>query len=539
MPETSQNSARGSQLISMLKAGSGILVSRLTGLLRSIAFAGYWGASGIAQAAYNTAFAFPNSLRMLFGEGAFSAAFVPFLTEHLVKDDDDGARKLAERVISIQIIALTGLILLMSGLAVLLYCTRLWNMTPQTRLTLLILPILMPYALLICVAGAFGAILNSLKIFMLPSIVTVLYNAVQIITIFFLAFAYPDNEELAPLLIFCGGALLSGMLHLLILMIACRKRGFAFHFHPTWSDPEVRLLCKKMLPGLLGSGVMQVNSLIDRGLGLILGPLAIGALSFSQNLVYMPVGIFGVAMGTVCLPVMSRAWLSQDREEMCNSLNFALRQLLFMSLPCAAAMLVLSHQIIRVLFQRGAFSANATAATAWTLGFYLIGLPAFCLAKVATNPFHARKDTTTPVKISLCCVALNLCLNIILMQFLRQAGLALATSLCSWINVLTLLFINRKFLTEWSFRPLIRSVCKLLAAAAIAALAVSAGLHCLLRFMLRTSVNTDSLTFNLIVIIAGLAGGGIIYLVACRCLGCPEITELITIAKKRSKRATA
>ncbi len=535
-PETPpQAKPRGLALIHALKASGGILVSRLTGIIRSIAFAGYWGASGISQAAYNTAFAVPNSLRMLFGEGAFSAALVPFLTDHLVKEDRQGAWHLAERVISVQILVLAACVLFVSALAGILSLTTPWDMSPQTSRTLFILPVLMPYALIICVAGAFAAILNALRIFTLPYIVSVMYNGVQVLTILYLAFFFPDNAATTPLLIFCGGAVLSGLLHLVVLMLACRRQGFAFHFRPDWTDPEVRLLCRKMIPGLIGTGVMQLNSLIDRGLGLILGPVAIGALAYSQNLVYLPVGVFGVAMGAVGLSAMSRACSGGDQEELRRSLTFALRQLLFLSLPCATALAVLSRPLIQLLFQRGAFTAEATEATAWTFGFYLAGLPAFCLAKVATNPFHARKDTATPVKISLACVGLNLCLNLILMQFIRQAGLALSTSLCSWINVITLLVINKRHLDGWSFRPILASATRLLAAALAAAAAAKATLALAPGLLQLAPFTPGPRTTTLALAATAAVAAAITYLAAACLLRCPEIAELRDSLRRRRR----
>ncbi len=465
---------------SMLQVSALTFGSRIFGLLRDIAMAGYWGGTGAAQAAFQVAFAFPNSLRALFGEGAFTSAFVPLLSAKMKDQQRSEAWRLAERAISVQAVALLALVFLLALLsgAVLIFAPE--ELSLHIRLTFLILPLLLPYAVFICMAGAFSSVLNCLGDFKIPAATPILFNLVQISTIIYLYFLWA-RTELVALLIFCGSAVLAGLVQLLLLMLWARRRGFVFHFRPAWRAPEVQLLCQKILPGIIGAGVMQFNSLVDRLLALHLGASAVGALNYSQHLVYLPVGIFGVAMSVVCLPRMSRAWARNDPLEMAGSLDYALRIILFLSLPCATLLFVLREPTIVLLFARGAFTAEAVRESSWALSFYVLGLPAFCCAKVATNPFHARLDTKTPVKIALLCMVTNLILNLILMQFLRQGGLALSTSICSWLNVFLLLSLNRRHLPQWSPARLFRAGLPLLLLALLAGFAAAVALQLLQR----------------------------------------------------------
>ncbi len=520
---------------SMLSSTAGILLSRVFGLARDVCSAAYWGASDVAQAAYTVAFAIPNSLRQLFGEGAFTSAFVPMISGHLATDEREKAWKLASRAITLQFVVLAAVALVFALVGGTLGFLHVFQ-DPTTDTAMRILPVLMPFAVLICMAGALSSILNSLKAFFLPSIMQFIFNAVQVAVIGLLAWCWKNDDPVA-LWIFCGSTLLAGILQVAALLFACRKHGYVYHFDLSVKDPEVGQLCRRILPGLVGAGVMQINSLIDKVLGLILGSAAIGALTFSQRLVYLPVGIFGVAMGMVALPALSRAQAREDRQGVADGLNYALRTVLFLALPCTAFLLVGGQYVITFLFARGAFNDSAIVETSFTLAFYVMGLPAFCCAKVATNPFHARKDTRTPMLIAVGCMFLNLILNLILMRFLKQGGLALSTSICSWLNVVVLLGLNRKFLPEWNPWKILKDALTLLVAAAISA----AGGWCVLKGLfwamahfeiLGRLLPTQTLLFGFYVVCM-LAGTGVAYLLACLLLRRPEPRELLRSVLRR------
>ncbi|MBR0459363.1 MAG: murein biosynthesis integral membrane protein MurJ [Victivallales bacterium] len=529
MPESQSQDKKRQMGRGMLTNFLGIFCSRILGLARDVVMTWYWGGSGAAQAAFHLAFSIPNLFRTLFGEGAFTAAFVPAISEKLEQDDRAGAWRLAERTITLQLLGLLGVVVVVSGISGVLYWNTLGEVRPHVSLTFQILPLLMPYALLICVAGSFGSILNSLRRFAMPALNPVLFNVCQIATVLVLSRLWPNDEPRA-LYWFCASVLLAGVLQMGSLMFVCARQGFQFHFSLVWKDPEVRAVCARFLPGTIGAGANQINQLVDKALVAFLGPLAVSSMAYSQHLVYLPVGLFGVAMGVVCLTAMSRAASRNDQPEMAESLDFALRLVLFLSLPCAAMFGALALPFVKMLYFRGAFSEEAVRECVWALYFYLPGLPAFCCQKVALNPHHAKKDTQTPVKVAVAFIVLNFFLNISLIWSLRQGGLALSTSICAWANTITLLYLARRHVLLWRAWPTVCAGLQLLLASAFAGvLAWFAARHAILPQGLPATVQ------NIVILLEGGIVGGLGYLLFCGILRRPEPRELLGALRSRRK----
>ena len=519
-----------------------IFASRVFGLARDIACSSYWGATEGPQAAFNTAFAIPNMLRMLFGEGAFNAAFVPMIAGKLKDGQKKEAEDLASKTVSLQALILASIVIV-GAAASAIVSMNLPEMGPDNQhvsLTFRILPLLLPYAIFICLAGSFGAILNCLGRFAAPSLNPVLFNAIQIGSIVILYFSNSTRQDFASLLFFCIMVFVAGIVQMALLFFICRHNGFNIRFEPLWrtvngqrvmlwQDAEVKTLCGRILPGLIGAGAFQLNALVDKAIAVYIGAFAVGSLVYCQHLVYLPIGIFGVAIGMVCLPKMSNA----KEEEMADCLDYALRQVLFMTLPCMTLLAVLSEEAIVVLYQRDAFNETAVKETLWAMRFLLPGLPAFCCAKVAVTTHHGRKDTKTPVKVSLWCILLNLILNLSLFPFLRQGGLALATAVCSWVNVLTLLVIDTHKLPNWNWRKTLLGAIRLAIFAFLAAAAAAATA----RWLAPQLVSLRHFLRYLTVLLASGCVGGAIYLLVCGIFRAPELMELLSPLLRRVKKA--
>ena len=507
----------------------GILGSRVSGMARDIAMTHYWGGTGAAQAAFYTAFFLPNLFRSLFGEGAFTAAFLPSIAAKLELNDKEGAWKVAERTISIQMIFLALIVVLISSVSLLLYYLMgddfFSEKYSHVPLTFKILPLLMPYALLICTTASFMAILNALRSFALPAFNPVIFNVVEIASICGLYFTF-RNDDPKALYIFCLCILVAGVLQVLSLAIACRRHGFIFHFRPVWSDPEVRLVLKKFVPGTVGAGVSQINQCIDKVMVNWVGKVAISGIELSHRLVYLPVGLFGVAISGVCFTEMSRAASRHDEDALTENLEYALRLVLYLSLPCAVLFAVLADPFVRLLFRHGAFNEEAVRSCVYALLFYIPGIPAFCAAKVALTPHHANHDTKTPVRISIACVILNLILNLSLITFMAHGGLALSTSICSWVNVITLLALARKYMPHWNPRNIILAGARDLLAALLSGVLVLGLLQGLARI-----VNLDAfspLCAAAIRVVVGGAVGWLAYLLfTCRCAECRRLLAFL------------
>ncbi len=523
-----ENAKSRRSVSNMLGSFLGIFGSRVAGLARDLAMTHYWGGSGAAQAAFHVAFSIPNLFRNLFGEGAFTAAFLPAVAGKLEKDGKESAWRLAERMISLQIIALAVIVAVVSLISGGLYVwARCSDVRPHILLTFKILPLLMPYALLICVAGSFASILNALRVFALPAANPVIFNAVQIAAVILLYFTF-GNTEPAALYIFCGSVLLAGVLQALSLAFACRRRGFIFHFRPVWRDEEVKQVLRKFLPGTVGAGVNQINQFIDKWMVSWLGPLAISGIEYSHRLIYLPVGLFGVAISNVCLTDMSRAASRNDSDELSDSLDRALRMTLFLSIPCAVLFGVLADPFVRLLFRHGAFNDDAVRSCVTALMFYIPGIPAFCCAKVALTPHHANLDTSTPVRVSIACVILNFILNISLIWTLRQGGLALSTSISSWTNLCALLVLARKYLPGWKPAKTITQ--------GIIIFVISCVSGCCAWLALRYAPFPENFGITLdaaIRVLVGGAVGAIVYLLASLLTRRPELMDIISAIRRK------
>ncbi len=537
-PASSARSMSSKVLVNMVS----IFASRVFGLGRDIACSAYWGATEGPQAAFNAAFAIPNMLRMLFGEGAFNAAFVPMIAGKLKEGKKEEAEALASKTISLQSLILASIVIIGAALSAVV-CISLPEMGQKNahiELTFRILPLLLPYAIFICLAGSFGAILNCLGKFAAPSLNPVLFNAIQIVSIVILYFSSSTRQDFASLLFFCIMVFVAGIVQMAILFFICRRNGFNVHFEPLWrtvngqrvmlwQDTEVKTLCNRILPGLIGAGAFQLNALLDKAIAVYIGAVAVGSLAYCQHLVYLPIGIFGVAIGMVCLPRMSNA----KEEEMADCLDYALRQVLFMTLPCMTLLSVLARESIIVLYQRGAFNETAVNETLWAMRFLLPGLPAFCCAKIAVTTHHGRKDTKTPVKVSMWCILLNLILNLSLFPFLRQGGLALATAVCSWINVMTLLAIDVRKLPNWNWCKTLIGALRLTLLATFAAAAAAVTAH----WLTPQLSNFGHFAKYLTVLIASGCIGAAIYLLLCGLFRAPELREILSPFLRRLKKA--
>lgn len=507
----------------MLIVSGGIFISRILGLVRDIVFAYVFG-TGTAIAAFVIAFTFPNMLRQMFGEGAFSHAMVPIFSSTAEREGKKAAWRGACSVISTLLIIVAGLTLL-GSVAVLLF--RPFAPGELSRLTMTLLPWLLPYAVLICGSAALAAVLNSIGRFALPAYSQSVMNLALIAgaaaagTFPFLGKGYHPG-----IWFLVGAVLLAGTIQFYLHLKGCRNSLYSYSFIPNFRDPMVSKVARLMAPAMIGAGVMQLNIVADRVLAGWLGGMATSSLYYSQRLVYLPVGLFGVALGIVSLPAMSRAWARKDKPEMSRTLDSALRQVLFLAVPAAVILGALRQPIIKLLFEGGGFTAESTAATIWALIFYLPGIPLFAGAKIAVTPFYARHDTRTPMRVAAFCLVLNIILNLILMQFLEQGGLALSTTICSYINVAILLIIINRELGKIAWKKYLITIEKIAVISVLTWLAAS--------FSLAYLPVKPGLLWELTRVAVPVALSGLIYLAGALILSCPELKEIFAGLRGRS-----
>ena len=461
-------------LRSIFTVGGWTMASRLLGFVRDMLIAARLGAGPVADAFF-VALRLPNLFRQLFGEGAFNAAFVPAFAGTYALDGPAKARALANSLAALMTLFLTGLVLLgMVFMPQLLFVLAPGFVGEALRFPLAVelTRITFPYLLFICLAALMSGVLNGMDRFAAAAAAPVLFNLISMAALLGLSpYVATPGHALA------WGVVASGLAQLLMLLVAARLAGMRVNpISRPRLTPEVMTVLRRMGPGLVGAGVTQLNLAIGIIIGSLLPAGAVSYLYYADRISQLPLGVIGAAVGTALLPLLSRQLRTGKRLSAHQSQNRAIELTLAFALPAAFAMAVAAGPIITTLFERGVFDARAGAATAAALVAYAFGLPAFVLVKALTPGFFARGDTATPVRIGLAVVALNLVLNLVLSRYLSHVGIALATSLASWCNVLALgvlLMRRRRLVLD---RRLQRAVPRLLVAAVVMAL-VLAGLE--------------------------------------------------------------
>ena len=414
------------------------MISRVLGFVRDILIAAILGAGPVADAFF-VAFKLPNFFRRLFAEGAFNAAFVPLFARHMSEGGKDAARRFAEEVLSVFVVAL---LLFVTALQVAMPWL-MYGFAPgfaddplRFDLAVALAQITFPYLLFISLVSQLGGVLNALGRFVAAAATPIILNLCLIGALLGLSgFVETPGHALA------WGVAAAGAAQFIWLMIACHRAEFGLRLLRPRLTPRVKRLLILVLPGAIGAGVVQINLLIDVVIASLLPRGSVSFLYYADRVNQLPLGVIGVAVGTALLPLLSRQLRAGEHDNAMGSMNRAMEFALLLTVPAAAALMIIPDGIVAVLFERGAFGAVETAATASALAAYALGLPAYVLIKVLGPGFFAREDTVTPVKIAALCVVINLGLNLLLMAPLLHVGIALATAISAWINAGLLLFV--------------------------------------------------------------------------------------------------
>src|ERR1700676_813144 len=404
--------------------GGYTLLSRLTGFARDIMLAAILGAGPVADAFF-VAFRLPNHFRAIFAEGAFNAAFVPAYA-HVYGERGEGAAKLfADRIFTLlflsQLILLAAAWLFMPQ-AMSLLAPGFTEDAEQRRLAIELTRITFPYLLLITLVTLYGGMLNVMHRFASAAAAPIFLNLSMMMTLALAAF-FPSAGHAGA-----WGVLISGFLQYFLLAGDLARHGGLPRFAPLRLDEDVRAFFRAVGPATLGSMGTQVAMFADTIIATFLPAGALAALYYAERLYQLPIGVIGIAIGTVLLPEMSRRITAGDEEGAAASQRRAFEFTLLATVPFVAAFLTVPDVIMRAVFTRGPFTAANAATAGATLAAYAVGLIPFVLIRSAVSAFYARKDTATPVKASLTGLTANLALKVLLMGSLAQVGLALATA---------------------------------------------------------------------------------------------------------------
>ncbi|MEI2743128.1 MAG: murein biosynthesis integral membrane protein MurJ [Candidatus Competibacter sp.] len=413
-------------------------LSRVSGFIRDMVYAQMFGA-GSGTDAFFVAFRIPNFLRRLFAEGAFSQAFVPVFSEYQTQRSREELKELVDQVagtLGAILLLITAVGVLAAPVLILLFAPGFTNDAGKYEITVQMLRITFPYLLFISLTAFAGGVLNSCGKFAIPAVTPVLLNLTMIAAAVWLA---PAMEQ--PVMGLAWGVFIAGVVQLGFQIPFLRQVKLMPRPRWGWASQGVQHVLKLMLPAIFGSSVAQVNLLIDTVVASFLVSGSVSWLYYSDRLVEFPLGIFGVALGTVILPKLSRQHAGAEAEGFSQTLDWALRWALLIGVAASVALMLLSGPMLAALFQYGQFDAHDVAMSARSLMAFASGLVAFMLIKVLAPGFYARKDTRSPVKYGVIAMVANTIMVLLLVWPLAHAGLALATSLAAFLNA-GLLFYN-------------------------------------------------------------------------------------------------
>ena len=543
-PATKQQSvAKSAGIVSIA-----VMFSRVLGLVREQVFAYYFGA-GFLNDAYQVAFRIPNVLRDLFAEGALSAAFVKVFTDYQINKGEQAAWRLASLVMNALAVVLSVITII--GI---LFSRQFINLiadgfSPEkAALATTLTQIMFPFILLVALAAVAMGVLNTKGIFGVPASASTVFNIVSLFVGLGMAYwlsgggwlssadrnAVPSDAAQWAIVGMAIGTLIGGAAQFVMQIPSLFKVGFRFVPALSFADEGVRRVMKLMAPAILGTSAVQINVLVNTFFVSDIDG-GISWLGYAFRLMQFPIGVFGVAVGTASVPVLSRMASEGRFGDFRNTLSSSLKLVFLLTLPSAVGLIVLGEPIIRLIYEHGGkFSGADTSMTAYALAGYSIGLTGYAAIKVLSPAFYALDDAKTPMIIALCSIIVNIAASygfkILLVNYgattanpagFGHVGVALATSSVALVNFFALALLMRRKIEGINGGEIIRSFLKIAVAAAIMA-AVCYAVY----YFLHNQFAARSFIFKLIETLVPIALGGSVFFVAAKLLRVGEIDKL-------------
>jgi len=514
--------------------GVAVMCSRLLGLAREQVFAALFGGGG-AMDAFTAAFRIPNLLRDLFAEGALSTAFVTTFSKTIARSGDAAAWRLADKVAT-----LTAAVLGVICLAGMLYSAQIVAfMTPgfdpqKAALTAELTRLMFPFILLVSLAALVMGMLNAKSIFGLPATASSFFNIGSIVGGVTLGYWMDPHFGPRALIGLALGTLIGGALQLLVQLPSLGRLGYRFRPDFQWRDEGVSAILALMGPSVIAASTTQFNVLVNSMFASKLGDGPIFWLSIAFRLMQLPLGLFGVALGTVTLPLLSRLVVAGQMDAFRAELSRGMRLALLLTVPSTVGLVMLAEPIISVLYQHGRFEAYQASQAAAALRFYAIGLAGYAGLKVLVSAFYALDKRKTPMFVSFLAVAVNLLFNWIFSSRLGWGyrGLAFSTGCVASCNFLLLYALMRRNLRGLQTRRMLIMLAKVAVASAALMAVCAASLHWLL-----ADWATQAFLSKLVALLATVTIGIVVFVACGTWLRIEELHGLSAAFKRRLQRA--
>ena len=525
-----QTHSRGLESSSLMRSvgivGGLTLLSRLFGLIRMAVISALLG-TGSAADAWAIAFMLPNSLRRLVGEGNISAAFVPIFSRLTRQRETRQTWALAQRFHTA--VAITAIVLAIGGALAAPVMVRWFApgfavVPGKIELTVRLTQFVFTYLVFISMASVLVAILNARDRFGAAAFAPILLS-ISIMGGGLAAWWLGIRAPVRAVWVVAVSAVLGGAAQYAFLVPYARQQGLKLWPRRPTGDPALRDIGRLMVPGLFGVGIIQINIIVGRALASRLGEGAVASLDYAARINELTLGVFALSVATVVLPVMSRQGATNDLIALRNTLVFALRKISLVTIPATVGMILLRHEIVSALYQRGQFNADSTRLTAAALGAYAIGLVAVATVRIVAPAFFALRDTVTPVLVAAFAMLVNVIACLALRSSLGNAGIALANSIAAVISALLLLALFHCRVEALRLRGLAGSLVRIVTATAIMGWVVDA--------LRRAASQGDTVggLREVSALVAMIVAGLLTYLAALTVMRAPEIWELRLIGR--------
>jgi putative peptidoglycan lipid II flippase len=554
-PDTKQRSvARSAGIVSIA-----VMFSRVLGLIRETVFARFFGA-GFLYDAFVVAFKIPNILRDLFAEGALSAAFVKVFTDYQIKKNEIEAWRLASLIFNLLAVVMSVITVLGILLAPYIVPLLARGFPPEkAALAVTLTQIMFPFILLVALAALAMGVLNTKGRFGIPASASTAFNIASII--FGLGFAYmlsggdwessfekniiPSEAAQWAIIGMAIGTLIGGAAQLFIQVPSLLKVGFRFSPILSFTDPGVKRIMRLMGPAIIGTSAVQVKVLVDV---FVVSGIEGGQswLSFAFRLMQFPIGVFGVAIGTAAIPMLSRLASENNIDKFRTTLTDAMKLVFLLTIPAACGLIVLGEPIIALIYQGGRFTGFDTNMTAWALAAYSIGLAGYAAIKVLSPSFYALDDAKTPMYVSIASVLVHAPMSFGMMYLLSgvgvtperpngfgHVGVALATSTVALVNFFALAFLMRNRIERLNGRELIVALLKI----AVAATLMSAACYFSYQFIAGQFAEKSFLV-RLVEAFIPIGIGGLTFLAAAKLLRISELEKFIGALRRKLQGST-
>lgn len=500
------------------------LASRILGFFRETLIAGFFGQSGTTDA-YNTAFILPDLLYWLLVGGVLSAAFIPVLSEFIAKEKEEEGWRVVSSVVNL--IFLTLGVFVFIGLIFTPQFLHLvvpgFEKTGNIGLAIKLTRILLIQPLFMALSGLTMGILNSYKIFWPSALGTVLYNASVILFGTILANpAKPDSISG-----FAFGVVVGALASFAVQIPALRKMGVRYHPLIDWHHPGVRRIGALAVPIIISYSLNSIQVTFNNNFGSTLFPGSITAVWYSYRLFQLPVGIFALAIAVATFPTMTEQAALKQWDKLRQTISSAIRMVIFITLPMSVGMIVLRYPLIRVLFQHGHFTAQDTLTMAIPLFYFAIGISSQSAIQILPRAFYALQDTWTPVILGIISIVVNIIAMFLLIRPLGIGGLAFATTIAAFVNMLLLLYVLRKRLGQIDAWNMLWTGLKSLAASIIMAIVIWMWSEWL------TALIGVHMLASLIVLVTGTAIGAVVFAGVAMLLRMDEFKQAMGLVQRK------